>query len=1203
MESLARDLSYEAEIQVRDGATMADKALVEWARGLPDFDGPSFRESEISELRDADPYFLRSQSWKNAQLELDESELATDFDSNSVSISLNQSGLVKSFVLQRALKPLLVTDTFVYLNAQSQDFFKEKSSTWAPQQGLFVLKISDLRSSFDTQDPVPVYFAPLPGEAWVGDLGALQLPSLGSFVIEDAEGEWLPIEESDIQSFVQLGENSLVLSLLESTLHQLPVPRSTMGYGLFFIGQNLGDVDSSMVPDSKSHTWMRRILKNLLPIETAYAEGIDAEDIEAGGVSAAPSGLSADDLKEIAAARARVWSRLIRTSIILGAGLTAGIVLRYTLYKDVFRERRAKRAQTPVTLMARAKLNAREVLDVYSHVLTIFSQFSSVSYGYLVQYHADKRLTRFAASRESWLGWFLDRCVAFAKNSMSRMPTNAKALWKGFGIIGMTDTAGVWAQLYHVNPALAHLLPEVLPFDGVRQRVGEVFGEANAKTEILNQNEVFRNGIAYAVSAPITYTSQLKPILEQRVSAELEAEYARAHKNLSDPTVAKEFETEKQKRIEAELVRQGLPGSDEFLFDLGTFYSWLLGKRGFSPSAQASQTQSAGDPRDFLSITRPGLVLGAAKVLREYLESRSAENCASVNSALEVLNGLNDEFSFWSLASSAQVITNREILSALSKPGDVLLPDAAIPPILIERFGLVKARAFCFYYRQILFGLMSDNQVLLKGPTAEEKAAQDFAGEKAAVEELLVRKGISSGADGIRLRMDDGNPPRPTGLELSAEVSAAVRTHVEEFELVKQKHFYINAMDARKARLPYEDPTLAESPLVHARKEVFYQRAAADFQTHFEQPWDPNIRDAAQIQYFRERYAAHLMEFLHLSPDYKGVVGLAAEVDQKTRLLVEGIFADQKFLAYLEDLSHFSPEERAKERAIRFAHIIASCRVAAYQDLTSRNPKLDTLSTAQPGRLQKWRQAGWVKKADAKLDGALDHVALPLSHAWTRITNLWKAEDKKQKPRDNYNAKLMTRMLRVYEGTLPEGEFGLGIWSQIQRNVPLVFDMSQGILRTVRNMPTSLVAAYLWYRLVWGSNQSWVSWFWFMLFGFTISGPAQTLTRVLDYQNMKPMGSDFDTFKFAFIYTWATFWGTIPMYLLLPEFEKIWGGALGAYVLGLGISAGKHFFKKRKREAIMRKEANAEHKAPGRVHRLCVRIISKFHAPKIATNP
>lgn len=1068
--------------------------MIRNAKELPPLDDKFSTESSVL---DRDPYFLRSQSWEELQEEeLEPGSLETSFDPQSTTIKVaGLSGSSRVLKINEALRTIHVDDNYVFLAAQSSNFFSERASALGDDslEGLFVVERKTLSNRALSGAAVPLFFLPLPGQGWTGNVLATELPTLKSVAFQNIlEGDVvIPVSMDDVETVLYGQSINLQLatlmamrvgrsqpgSLLENGI--FPVPGSTAAFGLYFTGQNLIDpaldfysfqnIDSQTVPN-ESHTWLKRSLRDAFGISSVYAQSREA---------------TPEELEQLRRSNEALFWRGVRVFSILGFAFGLSVVLKYTVFKEHFKKQRAELEKNPPPIENRGRLvkawdkyapapakgiarETREYLDVYAHSMTLLYQFVGGTTGNFVEVMFDSMLPQYAASDKTAIRRVLNKTFLFSRNALRDVPVNWDTWVKGTLVIGGMDTALVGLQVYYVVPLMAQGIAEVVP--GLEARVDRVYDLNNPLLHSYNQNEVIRNGIAYATAGAASYSGELRSQLELMLGSEVDRELSRQGINvLSEEGKAKREQVLKD-RVEVYMKKMGLPGKEGFLFDFYSVYRAQQKIAGYvAEGSEFKVLPAAGSQNEFQFIgeKRPGLVRSALRAaIRDVKERiKSNPNDISAQEALPILKTILSESGHmtFNLAFGLpdQVQKIREIRQSLvvltyaSKFGEDL---KLLPSYLFQRFGERGARAASHYYRRAFTALSEGYPELRSVPTETMKQAYGAKALERATTE--VQKAHASE------NLSDFEFQKRYGMEI------AMLT-----ELYVHQANYQAEQDAK----PYE----AENDGVFARlqRKGLTERALAAMKAEGVS-FDPVAATPADRLRFYEKYRDQLFSFFRIVPDYESNPGLKASVTEASNHMNNRVMGDHKFQHFLETLSPMGQQTL-------IAETMALNEVTAYADLTLRGASIHPLDPAQPGFLQQWRKG---------------------------------------------KSPLKTRLARLYEATLATGEYQLGLKTWVFRNVPFAFDTYTSFQRTLMYLPSYMSTAFLWNKFFWGQTISYPMWFFFVLMLPTIIAPKQFCNRLFEYQRWQPMGSLPMTLLFGFIYSWFTFGGSFPLQLYAEDF-------------------------------------------------------------------
>ncbi len=154
-------------------------------------------------LVDKDPFFMRSQEWKDAS-----SEDCTEgvcFEKSSQGLILQFGAIKKALLLKQAMSPILDTDEYLFLSADNLDIFRERVNEDQPGEGFFFIAKKDLLKALKFNAPIPVFFAPTVGTGWTGPQPHAFEFNLGDqmtaqYIFPDRDGDRLELDHTDIMA-------------------------------------------------------------------------------------------------------------------------------------------------------------------------------------------------------------------------------------------------------------------------------------------------------------------------------------------------------------------------------------------------------------------------------------------------------------------------------------------------------------------------------------------------------------------------------------------------------------------------------------------------------------------------------------------------------------------------------------------------------------------------------------------------------------------------------------------------------------------------------------------------------------------------------------------------------------------------------------------------------------------------------------------
>lgn len=1071
---------------------------------------------------DTDPFFLRAQSWSKDTVTLNadeagEGDVAFQVMEQGVRIALTGTG--HAFHLNVPLHPLSSDEQWIYFAAADDDLFAKKTPQGPPGEGLFVMAVSELKAAHRNLDRVPVYFLPLPGNGWTGNVEANLVAHTDTILLTDNDGDTLPVPESDLEAVVHFEKIHLTLALGAAARSAvlrpdprisavLPLPGSTAGFGILFTGLNPNYPELNL--------FNGETVAGYFPfLEKAYAMIF---------VNTAHADSAAD------ASTQKMISNLLRVGAVVGIAGIAAVVLRLTAFHKRFAKRNAE--EPARGLWGRIKQEMRNVGDVFAHNLTFLATVPSNWFGNSVEYIVDRYFTKLGAGKHSWLKWFLDRTVYQSRDMTENVPVNWKTAVLGIGPLGLTDTALVAFQLYFVVPWMAQGIAAAFP--GLQPKIDAAFDLKNPDVEIYNRNETVRNFAAYIASGASTVSSDLKGQMITVLAPEVDAELRKMGLDPTDPDV-KAVRDAKFEELFSKIAKQmGLPGHEDFLFDASTLFAMglqLLGNKvgGIAPGLPGAS---------FLGEKRPGLITPAVQAALKEAKARLKNDPGdrSLISAVQILEETTADLAVvtnmvkmpfkWivgkltgsSPPGAADVVKRmrraRQTLIALTYQGPVSEGLKYIPTAWGERFKEAGCQVAGGLFRRAFNGIVNSDPDLYKGPTENQFQATEalHAGfEKEAT--ALLRD---------RYQFEYQLNLQTNGNDVEKALADLRHNHRAEFRLMMDDKIHARALADIDAAIPYQPARVGWYGRLQQRRAT--RAANAKFQEKFGRVFDTVTSDPNDAKFWTAAYTEELMHQVDLYPDYDAMPGLQERIEAKAASLTAGQLEDAKVKEFLAELGD--------EARMQFtANILAENTIMAYRDIV-------------PNLVEEEAQAAFLKEFGHRYDPLTapkaEHKAYKRHFRTAAVSTAQPGRfmARRQKITVRQSA-LKTRFWRTMESFFPLEHHKTGLLSKIMRNVPTLYDLWIGNLRTYRAFITMATAGYWFNYLVWGVGLPLPLWLLAIATRFTVQSPAQWMTRLFRMQGLQAMSGWKDMTFFAFLYSWATFWGTFPTLLFAEDFKQM----------------------------------------------------------------
>ncbi len=1155
---------------------------------------------------DSDPFFLRSQSWSQAEIttepgDADQDHIAFRQKGNSLDIALK--GTSRVFRLQAPLRPLSTDDQWIYLAAQSEDLFQAKSPDEPAGEGIFLISITELFAAKKAQDRVPVFFFPLPGGNWTGNVDVDTVGFTDTVMMTDAEGDTLPISESDIEKVVFAEKINLLLSLgsaarskalvADDTLATLPLPGSTAGFGMLFTGLNLKHPELNLFTGPSLTSMLPFIDKAFAFVfgATAYAE--DSPD-------------------------QKLVKNLIRVGAIVGLSLIAAVVLRYTVYRERFGKKNG--AEPARGLWGRLTQEVRNTGDVFAHNLTFLATIPGNWLGNSVEYIVDRYFTKLGAGKNTLLRRFLNQTVYQARDMTENIPVNWRTAALGIGPMGFTDTALVALQVYFVVPWMVEGIAGAFP--SMQEKLNAAFDLNNPDVETFNRNETARNLAAYTSQGASMVSADLKAQLITVLGPEVDSELRKLG---LDPHSA-EVKTVRDKKFEelfALVAKQvGLPGKEDFLFDASTIWSMghqLLGNKltGSVPGLALGS--------GFLAEHRPGAIVPALNAALKEAKGRLKNDPGdrSLVSAVAILEEVVADLSVtsnfvklpmkwvWGKLTGksppgvADLLSRmrraRQTLVALTYDGPVSEGLKFIPGAWGEKYKEPGCQVAGQIFRRAFSGTLSGEAEVYLGPTKNHFQATEALHPDFEKEALLILRTRYSTEYELIIGQHQGDAEK-TLRDLR-------HNHRAEFRLIMDEKIHTRALADVDAVTPYKLPrTSWYGRMQQRRARTVADRKYAEAKGAV---FDVSVASPADIKLWTDAYAASLMNQVGIYPDYNGGESSAQSVDKEALMLRdEKIRAElvrlsnEKFLSdhgyefapnkteedsrlwdeiyriALADAAaafpHPNPGETLKERIEEKAKLLTDGQLSDIKlkshlaELTEADRVQFTANLYAENIIAAYRDIvpnivdAEAQKAFMAANGGTPYNPVTATKAEKKELRKHYAEAAlstvqpgrfqwRRQKLVNRTSRTRTRFWRTLDSFFPIEHHKTGLTSAVMRNVPGLYDFWIGNLRTYRAAITMGTSVYWFNYLVWGVSLPVPIWILAMLTRFTVVSPAQWLTRFFRMQGLQAMGGVKDMAFYAFLYSWASFWGTFPTLLFADDFKQLIEGLQKQFGAGVGV--------------------------------------------------
>lgn len=1060
---------------------------------------------------DQDPFFMRSQAWEKSSARTLEAEVAE----TGFSIDLPAAG--KTWRVEQPLHPVLTTDDYFFFAAnEGSGLFDRKRGAQDELnvEGLFFVSYVELLQAATHEAPAPVYFMPLPGDTWEGAVEAFEFPRQNMLVLVDNVGDTLPVFRRDLEQLKDAESLNLMMAVgrmtesfardmkagkaLDPSLKLKPARGSTAGFGTLFTGYDSDRPGKSSLDVSNTSLlnklpWWSKALDLVVP--SAHAD-VDANT-------------------------AALIGRLMRVGTVCAFSLVASFLIRHTVYKEYFRKKneerrkdgsmreiflqakevaalhdaraekdflqKLKRHKAWVTARIQRDWNqtknsrfAHEVIntgDVLAHVFTSFYQFPTVTMANGLEFLGDRFLPKYMAGKTTWVRRFLSATLYFSRAANTKLPVSTWTMFMGAFILGGIDTFFVAMQLYYVVPGMAQGLASAVP--ALKPKVDEAYDLNNPNLSTLNQNETVRNAASYITSGASSLSSDLRTQLLDKINPVIDQEMRNRGLDPSDPANKSDRDSRVKQRMNQELKARGLPGDDEFLFDMSTLQEKIFRLMGYE------MPENLRGKDAFLGLERPGLIIAsvreAVKRSRQEVAANPNDVTAAEKNAIleETSRRMNLLQGFASNPANALEVKTGTWDKIASKSKDY-----------VRNVTLARQEIMALTYEG------DDSEAIRNIPESWQGRYSEQATEAAAIE---VRKAFLDLMEGDPIPDSRHAHPFREGWmadKQSAKAAAEAdqryfETTRERFDRAKQSSSYLLWKKFYSQSLRTREGAVAQWQIRKATRlaaEKYLEQTGQVFEFG-------NHGGESSLKLWNSLFSEALMNTVDIYPqalklENDGLMRkVEAQAERATRTLIS---TDPKLLKFFESL----PAEEAEYwKALMYAENM----ISQYVEVTSTSGEISLLSPSQPGRFQKDRQVEAVAQS-----------------------------------------KFRTQLHRFAEATFRNDAPKLGLASLLDRNVPMFYDFWYANYRVARSLLTQSTAIYGFNLVVWGFGLPLPLYVLGKLCAFAVIAPGQYLQRLFMQLGIKQMGSPLGMAVYATIYSWATFFGMLPNQLFANDFVDGW---------------------------------------------------------------
>ncbi len=1112
--------------------------LTSFALGAPLTETPIPAIADGNPLLDSDPFFMRTQNWE------------TNAESNScgqhLCFSKNQRGELllsalggeKALRLKRPLTPILETESYVILSADSDAIFRQKAKEANPGEGLFFISKRSLVDGAQKRQPVPVFFFPLPDDGWTGKQpGAFDFIAADQIVVHDKRGFALPIEKSDFAYLEKIQRDNLVIAQMFSFMEgkvdargvALPKANSTLLFGSILSGQtpDLGGGRQAVLDGLlKFQNYMRDAGRLILPEANAKDEEAEALELMRAQIQTrtktqdlpywrkwvAPTiayGGTAAAAAAIYVGHPIDWSTLITADMpqriatvgkILGAVGLASVLMRYTVHKTKLDTKYKISAND--SWLEWVNKHHKAMLDELTHGL--YFSVASIPQGirHVLEFFKDHFMPSNKMVHKAW-----DATMGWQMRQNSRLAMNWKTFYLGALVFGMADSVLVGVHLLLFTPFL-------MDHFGIGVASGAV-------TAAYASSEVLRNFLGYLQGGAHSYSAEVKFIhmqsAEKEAKRQLELQGIDPNSSRSADLIQKIAENEVEKRFKT----VGLPGQDEFLYDPISALEKASNVLGYSVdkgSLTPEQTKTVESQQFVLAKRRWGLVQPA---LRKALQTaKDAQKNAPSKTGLQTIALLEYALKDRSLTKSVAGRAWDTLGSKWAADGFKDSVNHSMTEYLAEGksatwLGSLRAATRgAFRYlaldstkevrdiREVLYLMStSGNPRDLEGMLPDSWRAKAGSEEAALLGAELFHRAFFA--------YYEGQPEliTPTA-ELDGRYGARARkilARLSSKQTILSDSFvyqirYWQTLYRLKAKDQERNDLLTYKPkALKGLAAMQWARAKARAIKIFnEDPIDEQV--AREWQTMAERYQedsgvqvdttkwAHSYRFKTLmAQQFAKVVGLSVnnvENSEFVKRVVIKAAAETESQLGLEKEQTYISRIQPDEREFHEAQVFTQNFINAYVSMSVATDEMSAGSPEYPGRFQAVRRA---------------LVDVP-------------------------GGKIASKAVRFFEAMFRNEEtaYKPGFWSFLDRSLPFVPDMAHNFFRSLRTLPYVLSFSWLTSYYIWQIHIPFSLWAVFAVMGFWGAGLIEFNNRVQRNLDKKPMGDVPSKLFYSFVHSTLT---------------------------------------------------------------------------------
>ncbi len=1074
-------------------------------------------------LLDEDPYFLRSQRWHQGEVPSDQE---TRVSSDERGFDVQIAGASLAVRIDQPLKFAFEADDYLFFQATSRDFFKAKAiNEEAYGEGLFFIDKRDLRTeslrTHGDRHGIPVMFLPLGSEGWTEAVQAAQIPNdTAVLTIRNEKGAKETFEFDDLDRL----SKSLHLTLLIAVVSELRFEQDLIKQKAIAAIQSRdqGLVELPYVLPARGST----------AVFGTYATFMNLDRPERSVAQILQHSSLIMDLvmpqAEAAIISPDLMSRTIWVlGVLTGLGITSWLAKRTILAEKVKTvrqhlealddQRRVEDGREPLDRTTKAYKRKAAVIDnitVFSQSLAVTSFLPKVSFGYILEYVADRFFGKQGYAPNGFIRRFIQYSLLTDRRNSRRTNSNAWTLWLGSVVLGGEDTSFVILQLMELNgivlPAVGNLVggPELAAQMHAQYSVGD------AATANLLTSEALRNGTGYIISGGFSYAGDQTLYWDSNLRPQVEAEMRKERKNPLDRANQTELDRRVTEKMEPILERRSLPTEREHLFDATGMLQKFIGFFGYKVDREKILKDNP-HPEELTANTQ--FVLEEARwgtlnfVLKRAIavakEMQKVNPSPSVDRAVQYLIEAKQEYNTVLSAlknplKAGEALKKgwkvREMFSHILYVGDSDLFGQDIK-FLYKWKGANEdpeaARLSARWLRQSFFSVLDGKDYYL-WPDQEER--KKYMAEALMEAEDRLRNGDPD------IGYTEGEK-QMLAVEIVKEHIAAEerKSELESWRMAQPswKDFDFGTAERQRERVHARAVQEVSEKTGRAYNEIIGDEKILT---------EPEVRPIYMDAY--RRALSDEVNLYALPPEQSALVRKAMQLSEE---VMEASAGDPNLQYFLSRLSE-------TEQVKLLTHLKAEGFLQKYVELALGDSSVASLtSPEQPGFFQKQRQG-------------------------------------KLATRPGFIGKAVTTFWRIAETPWSNNAYGLGGKSWRHRNLPLVQDLSLAGKNRLKTAFGLLTAGYWANYLIWRVTFTWPTYLWLIINLTMLSAAAYGLDRFMMNIGKPAMDSTKQKLLYGAIWTWITWPLSFPFFFTVKGFTSHFDqwitlplaeafGALGAF--------------------------------------------------------